>query len=115
MIGFRTVYLASTLLGAACGSIIIASGAVLTQGPILTIHMLVGALFLAIAALALGVERSLLAVARIFPADSSPAAKTALRQLSLVLGLAGAILSVVLLASLSGVLSRLAEGYAIFG
>jgi hypothetical protein len=120
---FRLVYLCAALLSSAAGVLVIASFFMPDRAPqgteFLGIHLAVGAVFLGVGVLLLGIRRHVAGIAAL--AAHGHAAETAqgldahLSRLVAYLLAGGAFLFAVLGAMTYGILERIDKGFAVFG
>jgi len=120
---FRVVYLCAALLSSAAGVLVIASFFIPDRAPqgteFLGIHLAVGAVFLGVGVLLLGIQRHVAGIAAL--AAHGHAAETAqglaahLSRLMAYLLAGGAFLCAVLGAMTYGILARIDQGFAVFG
>ena len=120
---FRLVYLGAALLASAAGVLVIASRFIPDRTPqgteFLGIHLAVGAVFLGMGVLLLGIQRHVAGIAAL--AAHGHAAETAqeladhLSRLLAYLLAGGAFLCAVLGAMTYGILERIGQGFAVFG
>jgi len=120
---FRLVYLCAALLSSAAGVLVIASFFMPDRAPqgteFLGIHLAVGAVFLGVGVLLMGIQRHVAGIAAL--AARGHAAETAqelaahLNRLLAYLLAGGAFLCAVLGAMTYGILARIDQGVAVFG
>jgi len=120
---FRLVYLCAALLSSAAGVLVIASFFIPDRAPqgteFLGIHLAVGAVFLGVGVLLMGIQRHVAGIAAL--AARGHAAETAqelaahLNRLLAYLLAGGAFLCAVLGAMTYGILERIDQGFSVFG
>jgi hypothetical protein len=122
VIVFRLVYLGAALLAGAAGALVIASRFIADRAPqgteFLGIHLAVGAVFLGVGVLLLGIQRHVAGIAALARGrDGEPARELATRvsRLLAYLVAGGALLCVVLGAMTYGIVERIGQGFAVFG
>jgi hypothetical protein len=123
VVAFRLVYLGAALLASAAGALVIASRVIADRAPqsteFLGIHLAVGALFLGVGVLLLGIQRHVAGIAALagHGHDDETARELAahLRRLLAYLLAAGAFLCAVLGSMTFGILERIGQGFAVFG
>lgn len=120
---FRLIYLFAALLSAAAGMLVIASFFIPDRAPqsteFLGIHLAVSVIFLGVGVLLMGMQRQVAGIAAL--AARGHAAETAqelaahLNRLLVYLLAGGAILCAVLGMMTYGILTRIDQGFAVFG
>jgi hypothetical protein len=120
---FRLVYLCAALLSSAAGVLVVVSRFIAERAPQTTeylgIHLAVGAVFLGVGVLLAGIERHVVGIAAL--AMHGDAAETAqglaahLSRLLAYLLAGGGLLCAVLGAMTYGILTRIDQGFAVFG
>ena len=120
---FRLVYLCAALLSGAAGVLVIASFFIPDRAPqstaMLGIHLAVSAIFLGVGVLLLGIQRHVAGIAAL--AAHGHAAETAqelaahLSRLLVYLLAGGAFLCAVLGMMTYGIVTRIDQGFAVFG
>jgi len=119
---FRLVYLCAALLASAAGALVILSLFIQDRAPqstvMLGIHLTVGAIFLGVAVLLLGIQRHVAGVAALgygHDGERAPDLVGHLNRLLAYLLVGGAFLCAVLGIMTYGILTRIDEGFAVFG
>jgi hypothetical protein len=119
---FRLVYFCAALLSSAAGALVILSLFIQDRAPqstvMLGIHLTVGAIFLGVAVLLLGIQRHVAGVAALgFGHDGERAQDLVghLNRLLAYLLVGGAFLCAVLGIMAYGILTRIDQGLAVFG
>jgi hypothetical protein len=122
VLAFRLVYLGAALLSGAAGALVILSLFIQDRAPqstaMLGIHLTVGAVFLGVAVLLLGIQRHVGGVAALAYGHAGEAAQDLVAHLNRLLAyllVGGAFLCAVLGIMTYGILSRIDEGFAVFG
>ena len=122
VVTFRLVYLCAALLASAAGALVIASRFIADRAPqgteILGIHLAVGAVFLGVGVLLLGIQRHVAGIAALARGrDGEPARELATRVSRLLAYLlaGGAFLCAVLGVMTYAILARIDQGFAVFG
>jgi heme/copper-type cytochrome/quinol oxidase subunit 2 len=119
---FRLVYFCAALLASAAGALVILSLFIQDRAPhstgMLGIHLTVGAIFLGVAVLVLGIQRHLAGVAAVAYGQDGERAQDLVAHLNRLLAyllVGGAFLCAVLGIMTYGILTRIDEGFAVFG
>jgi hypothetical protein len=122
VIVFRLVYLGAALLSSAAGALVIASRFIADRAPqgteFLGIHLAVGAVFLGVGVLLLGIQRHVAGIAVLTHGHDGESARELAAHVSrlLVYLLAGgALLCAVLGLMTYAILARIDQGFAVFG
>jgi hypothetical protein len=123
MVVFRFVYLCAALLSSAAGVLVVASFFIAGRTPqdtgFLGIHLAVGAVFLGIGMLVLGIQRHVAGIGALtaqgHAAETAQELAARLRRLLAYLLAGGAFLCAVLAAMTHGILERIDQGFAVFG
>jgi hypothetical protein len=119
---FRLVYLCAALLASAAGALVIASFFIADRAPqsteFLGIHLIVGAVFLGVGVLLLGIQRHVAGIAALAYGHDGETARdlaTHVSRLLVHLLAGGAFLCAVLGLTTYAILARIDEGFAVFG
>ena len=120
---FRLVYLCAALLSSAAGVLVVASYFIPDRAPqtteFLGIHLAVGTVFLGVGVLILGIQRHLAGIAALAAygqdAETAQVLAAHLSGLLAYLLAGGALLCAVLGAMTYGILTRINQGFAVFG
>ena len=119
---FRLVYLCAALVSSAAGVLVILSLFIQDRAPqstvMLGIHLTVGAIFLGVAVLLLGIQRHVAGVAALGYGHDGERAQDLMGHLNRLLAyllVGGAFLCAVLGIMTYGILTRIDEGFALFG
>jgi len=119
---FRLVYLCAALLASAAGALVILSLFIQDRAPqstaMLGIHLTVGAIFLGVAVLLLGIQRHVAGVAALGYGHDGERAQDLVGHLNRLLAyllVGGAFLCAVLGIMTYSILTRIDEGFAVFG
>jgi len=119
---FRLVYLCAALLASAAGALVILSLFIQDRAPqstaMLGIHLTVGATFLGVAVLLLGIQRHVGGVAALAYGHDGERAQDLVGHLNRLLAyllVGGAFLCAVLGIMAYGILTRIDQGFAVFG
>ena len=123
MVGaFRLLYVCSALLSIAAGALVIASLFIADRAPqsseFLGIHLAVGAVFLGVGVLLLGIQRHVAGIAALshgHHGETAPNLAIHVSRLLAYLIAGGAFLCAVLGLMTYGILARIDEGFAVFG
>jgi hypothetical protein len=122
VLAFRLVYLCAALLSGAAGALVILSLFIQDRAPqstvMLGIHLTVGVVFLGVAVLLLGIQRHVGGVAAVGYGDDGERAQDLvghLNQLVAYLLVGGAFLCAVLGIMAYAILTRIDQGFAVFG
>jgi hypothetical protein len=120
---FRLVYLCAAFLSSAAGLLVIASVFIPDRAPqgteFLGIHLAVGAVFLGVGVLLLGIRRHVAGITALTAhgnaAETAPRLAAHLSGLLAYLLAGGAFLCALLGAMTYGILARIDQGFAVFG
>jgi hypothetical protein len=119
---FRVLYLFAALLSSAAGVLVIASFFIADRAPqsteFLGIHLVVGAVFLGMSVLILGIQRQVAGIAALAYGRDDETAQALTAHISRLLAYllaGGAFLCAVLGAVTYGILERIGQGFAVFG
>ena len=119
---FSLLYLCAALLSSAAGALVIASFFIADRAPqsteFLGIHLAVGAVFLGVGVLLVGIQGHVASIAALAHShDGAPARELAthVRRLLAYLVAGGASLCAVLGAMTYGIVERIGQGFAVFG
>ena len=119
---FRLVYLCAALLSGAAGVLVIASFFIPDRAPqstaMLGIHLAVSAIFLGVGVLLLGIQRHVAGIAALayrHDAETAPELAAHLNRLVAYLLAGGAFLCAVLGMMTYGIVTRIDQGFAVFG
>jgi hypothetical protein len=119
---FRLVYLCAALLSGAAGALVIASFFIPDRAPqgteFLGIHLAVGAVFLGVGVLLLGIQRHVAGVAALAYGRDGERAQDLMAHLNRLLAyllVGGAFLCAVFGMMTYGILTRIDQGFAVFG
>jgi len=119
---FRVVYRCAALLSSAAGALVVASFFIPDRAPrsaeFLGIHLAVGAVFLGVGVVLLGIQRHVAGIAALaYGHDAETAQELAvhLNRLLAYLLAGGAFLGAVLGVMTYGILTRIDQGFAVFG
>jgi hypothetical protein len=119
---FRLLYLCAALLSSAAGALVIASFLIPNRAPQSTefigIHLAVGAVFLGVGVLLLGIQRHVAGIAALAHGDDSetaPKLASRVNWLLVYLLVAGVFLCAVLGVMTYAILARIDQGFAVFG
>jgi heme/copper-type cytochrome/quinol oxidase subunit 2 len=119
---FRLVYLCAALVSSAAGALVILSLFIQDRAPqstvMLGIHLTVGAIFLGVAVLLLGIQRHVAGVAALGYGYDGERAQDLVGHLNRLLAyllVGGAFLCAVLGIMTYGILTRIDQGFAVFG
>jgi hypothetical protein len=123
MVGvFRLVYFCAALLAIAAGALVMLSLFIQDRAPqssaMLGVHLTVGAVFLGVAVLLLGIQRHVTGVAALAYGQDGERAQDLVSHLNRLLAyllVGGAFLCAVLGIMTYGILTRIDEGFAVFG
>jgi cytochrome b561 len=122
VVGFRLLYRCAALLSGAAGVLVIASFFIQDRAPrsteFLGIHLAVGTVFLCLGVLLLGIQRHVAGIAALaYGHDGETAQDLAahLNRLLAYLLVGGALLCAVLGMMTYGILTRIEQGFAVFG
>lgn len=123
MVGaFRLLYVCAALPATAAGMLLIASLFIADRAPqsteFLGIHLAVGAVFLGVGVLLLGIQRHVAGIAALaygHHGETAPKLATHLNRLLAYLIASGAFFCAVLGLMTYGILARIDEGFAVFG
>ena len=119
---FRLLYLCAALLSGAASALVIISLYIQDRAPqstaMLGIHLAVSAIFLGVSVLLLGIQRHVAGIATLayrHDADTAQALAAHLNRLLAYLLAGGAFLCAVLGMMTYGILTRIDQGFAVFG
>jgi hypothetical protein len=119
---FRLLYLCAALLAIVAGALVIASLFIQDRAPqsthMLAIHLAVGAAYLGVGGLLLGVQRQVAGIAVLAHGDDGETAQALVAHINRLLAYllaGGAFLCVVLGLMAYAILSRIDQGFAVFG
>ena len=122
IIAFALLFTTAAALSGAAGVLVTASLFIADRSPqsdaFLNIHLFVSGVFLGMAALIFAIELQVLGLARAvraLEAEAGRAVRSGLNRLLILLGIAGLFICCVMALATHGILSRIDEGFAVFG
>jgi hypothetical protein len=122
LVGFRLLYRCAALLSGAAGALVILSLFIQDRAPqstaMLGIHVAIGAVFLGLGVLLLGIQCHVAGIAALAHAQAGERAQDLVAHLNRLLAyllVGGALLCALLGVMAYGILTRIDQGFAVFG